>query len=57
MFFNIRNYFKFASFEEAACFLDLPTDTNILKEQDELSNKRIKLLNKGIKFRVKSSEV
>jgi hypothetical protein len=42
--FNLVNTFKFTSLEEAASFLDLPTDTNLLKE-------RVKLLNKGIKFR------
>ena len=44
MDFHIKNYFKFNSIEEAASFLDLPNDTNTLKD-------RIKLLNKGIKFR------
>lgn len=42
--FNLINSFQFTSLEETASFLDLSTDSNILKE-------RAKLLNKGIKFR------
>ena len=44
IWFNLRNYFKFANLEEAASLLDLPVDSNILKN-------RVKILNKGIKFR------
>lgn len=45
MWFNLCNYFKFANLKETASFLDLPTDSNLMKE-------RVKLFNKGIKFRL-----
>jgi hypothetical protein len=44
LLFNIENFFKFISLEEVARFLDLSTDSNLLKE-------RVKLLNKAVKFR------
>jgi hypothetical protein len=44
MSFHINNYFKFSSIEETAAFLDLPTDSTLLKD-------RVNLLKKAIKYR------
>lgn len=49
IFFHLSNYFKFHSLEETASFLDLPSDSTLLRD-------RVKLLNKGLKFRDKNKK-